>query len=141
MKILVATDGSKPSLKAVKQAIKLAQQGSGSNTVTLISVHDGTALRHAERFVGKQAVADYLRELSDKDLAEAHTLLEKSGLRHDLIIRTGHVAAEIVAAAEQGRFELLLVGSKGHSALEDFLLGSVARRVAETCKVPVLIVK
>ena len=141
MKIMVATDGSKNSLKAVKHAAKLAAQTTGASTVTLISVHDDTALRHAERFVGKRAVEDYLRDLSESELAPARKVLDKAGVRHDMVIRTGHVASEICAAAAQGKFDLLVVGSKGRSALEDLLIGSVARRVSELSTVPVLVVK
>jgi nucleotide-binding universal stress UspA family protein len=66
MKILVATDGSKPALHAVKHAAKLVQQLSAtSNSITLISVHDDAGLRHAKAFVGRDAVAVYLRELSE----------------------------------------------------------------------------
>jgi len=141
MKLLVATDGSKNSLRAVKYAINLAGRLNEASTVTLISVHDDVALNHARRFVGKRAVDEYLRELSDADLAEARKLLDKAGVKHDMIIRVGRVALEIAAAAEQGKFELLLLGSKGRSALKDLLLGSVARRIVETAKVPVLLVK
>lgn len=141
MRILVASDGSKSSLKAVREAIRLAGLAAGKSTITLMSVHDETAFFHAERFVGRPAVEDYLRELSDAELKPAHRLLERSGLHHDLVIRTGHVATEIVRTAEKGKYDLVLVGSKGRTGLEDLLLGSVARRVAETCKVPVTIVR
>ncbi|MEO8004503.1 MAG: universal stress protein, partial [Betaproteobacteria bacterium] len=61
MKILVATDGSKPALQAVRYASKLVRQlSSKSNSITLISVHDDAGLRHAKAFVGRDAVADYL---------------------------------------------------------------------------------
>ena len=141
MKLLVATDGSKNSLRAVKYAIQLLERMSQAGSITLISVHDDVALRHARRFVGKQAVDDYLRELSEQDLADSRKLLDKAGITHDMIIRTGHVASEITDAAERGKFELLVLGSKGRSALTDLLIGSVARRVAEMSKVPVLLVK
>ena len=111
------------------------------STVTLISVHDDTALRHAERFVGRKAVNDYLRDLSDQDLASSRKLLDKAGVRHDMVIRTGHIAAEIAAAASEGGFDLLVLGSKGRSSLKDLLIGSVAQRVSELSKVPVLLVK
>ena len=62
MKILVPTDGSKNALRAVKYAAKLAGELKSESTITLISVHDDTALRHAERFVGKKAVDEYLRD-------------------------------------------------------------------------------
>lgn len=141
MKLLVATDGSKNSLRAVKYAIQLLERMSQAGSITLISVHDDVALRHARRFVGKEAVADYLRELSEQDLADSRKALDKAGVSHDMIIRTGHVATEIVEAAERGKFDLLVMGSKGRSALKDLLIGSVAKRVAEISRVPVLLVR
>jgi nucleotide-binding universal stress UspA family protein len=141
MKILVATDGSKNALRAVKYAAKLVDALKASSVITLISVHDDVALRHAERFVGKKAVADYLRDLSETDLAESRKALDKAGVSHDMIIRTGNIGAEIAAAAQEGKFDLIILGSKGRSALKDLLMGSVAQRVMEMAKTPVLMVK
>lgn len=141
MKILLATDGSKNALRAVRHAARLAADLKSDSTVTLISVHDATALRHAQRFVGRKVVDDYLRDLSEADLADARKVLDKAGVRHDMIIRTGHVGAEIAAAATEGKFDLVVLGSKGRSALKDLLMGSVAQRVMELSKVPVLMVK
>lgn len=141
MKILVATDGSKNAVRAVKYVARLDQMLRERGTVTLISVHDDTALRHAQRFVGRKAVEDYLRDLSEKDMAEARKVLDKAGVRHDMIIRTGHIATEIAAAARDGKFDLLVLGSKGRSALKDLVMGSVATRVSTLSSVPVLLVK
>jgi nucleotide-binding universal stress UspA family protein len=141
MKILVASDGSKNALRAIRYAAKLDKMLKERGKITLISVHDGTGLRHAQRFVGKKAVDDYLRELSDADLAEGRAVLDKAGVNHDMIIRFGHVAAEIIAAARKGQFDLVVLGSKGRSALKDLMIGSVATRVSAGCPVPVLIIK
>jgi nucleotide-binding universal stress UspA family protein len=141
MKLLVATDGSKNALKAVRQAARLAAAFTDRTTITLISVHDDTALRHAERFVGKKTVDDYLRELSDHDLADSRKALDKAGVKHDMVIRVGHIAQEIASFADQGKFDMIVMGSKGRSALKDLLVGSVAQRVAELAKTPLLLVK
>lgn len=142
MKILVATDGSKPALHAVKHAAKLVQQLSAmSNSITLISVHDDAGLRHAKAFVGRDAVADYLRELSEKELQPARKLLDAAGIKHDMEVRTGHVAQEIVDCARSGKFDLIVLGAKGRGAIADLLLGSVAQRVLATAQVPVLLVR
>ena len=141
MKILVASDGSKNALRAVRFAAKLDKSLTERGTITLISVHDDTALRYAQRFVGKPAVDDYLRELSDKDLAAARTILDKAGTRHDMIIRVGHVANEIAAAGKEGHFDLIVLGSKGRSALKDLVIGSVAMRVSSVATTPVVLVK
>lgn len=142
MKILLATDGSKPALHAVKYAIKLLRQlASASNTITLINVHDDVGLSRAKSLMGRDAVADYLRELSVKELEPARKLLVAAGIKHDTEVRTGHVAQEIVAHAKARKFDLLVLGAKGRTGIADLLLGSVAQRVLATAEVPVLLVR
>ena len=142
MKILLAVDGSRSALNAAKYAVKLLQRMAGeTHHVTLVSVHDDTALRHATVFVGKAAVEDYLRELSEKDVKPARKLLDAAAIPHDMVLRTGHVAQEILACAHGGKFDLLVLGSKGRGAVADLLMGSVAQRVLATAKQPVLLVK
>jgi nucleotide-binding universal stress UspA family protein len=137
MKILVPTDGSACALRAVKYAAALRPQAS----ITLISVHDDTGLRHVKQFIPKDTVSDYLRELSDKDLKSARSALDKAGVPHDMVIKTGHVAEEIAKAAKAGKFDLIVMGAKGRSALSDLLVGSVAQRVLTLTTVPLTFIK
>ena len=142
MKILAATDGSKYALRAVKQsAALLANNKDKTNSITLISVHDDAGLRHAQSFVGKAAITDYLREQSDKDLKSAMKVLNDAGIKHDQMILVGKPAAEIVEAAQKGKYDLVVLGSKGRNAVSDLLLGSVAQRVMSLSKQSVLLVK
>ena len=142
MKILVAIDGSEPSLHAVKHTAELVHRlRAEPNAVTLISVHDDASLRHARSLVGREAIDDYLRELSEGELEPGHRLLDESGVKHDLVVRTGHVAQEIVAYATQGAFDLIVLGAKGRGAVSDLLIGSVAQRVLATATTPVLLVR
>ena len=142
MKILAATDGSKYALRAIKQAAALlANNKDKTNSITLISVHDDAGLRHAQSFVGKAAITDYLREQSDKDLKSAMKVLNDTGIKHDQMILVGKPAAEIVEAAQKGKYDLVVLGSKGRNAVSDLLLGSVAQRVMSLSKQSVLLVK
>ena len=141
MKILVATDGSKHALRAVKYAADLVGQLKPASSVTLISVHDDFGLRHAKAFVGSDEVADYLRELSDKELKPARKLLDLRGVKHDAEIRTGSVSQQIAECATKGRFDLIVMGAKGRGAFADLLVGSVAQRVLAIAKQPVVLVK
>ena len=142
MKILVAIDGSKFSMHAVKFAAKLVESLlPDSNVITLISVHDDIGLRHAKAFVGSDVVADYLRELSDKDLEPARKILDEAGVKHDMVVKTGQVAQEIIDCAKSGTFDLSVLGSKGRGAIADLLIGSVAQRVLTMAQTPVLLVK
>jgi nucleotide-binding universal stress UspA family protein len=58
-----------------------------------------------------------------------------------MIIKTGHVAEEIVKAAKDGKFDVIVMGAKGRSTLSDVLVGSVAQRVLAMTQLPVTFVK
>lgn len=141
MKILVAVDGSKSSLNAAKYAAKLASSLRTKNTITLVSVHDDVALKHAAQYIGKQQVNDFLREMSEKELKTAQKALDKAEVKHDMVIRVGHIAEEIIKLGTSGKFDLIIMGSKGRGGFADLLLGSVAQRVSSHAKQPVLLVK
>jgi nucleotide-binding universal stress UspA family protein len=141
MKILVTSDGSKASLAAVQHAAELAIALRTKDRITLLSVHDHLAFQHVKKFVNQGALEDYLRELSEKELAAARAVLEKSRVKFDIEIRQGHVADEIVKSAHEGKFDMIVMGTKGRSALKDLLLGSVAQRVVAMSKIPVVLVK
>jgi len=131
------TDGSASALRAAKYAAALSSQVS----VTLISVHVDTGLKHLKKFFPKNTVSEYLREQSDKDLKSARAALDKAGVTHDMIIKTGHVAEEIAKAAKAGKFDLIVMGAKGRSIVSDILIGSVGQRVRSLTKLPLTFIK
>ncbi|MDT3679472.1 MAG: universal stress protein [Burkholderiaceae bacterium] len=141
MKLLVAIDGSENSLRAARFAASLLEQLRDPGSITLISVHDDVALRNARRFVGKQVVDEYLRDLSEQDLVGARELLDGLDIAHDQILRIGAVATEIAQVADPDEFAMVVLGSKGRTGLRDLLIGSVARRVSEISRIPVLLVR
>ena len=140
MKILVAVDGSKSSLHAVKYAAKLSANMRSSDVITLITVHDDQGLRLAKRYVGKAEVEDYLREISEKELKLSLSVLIKAGIKHNTIIQTGHVAETIAKVANKG-FDMVVMGTKGRGGILDLMIGSVAQRALTTCKKPILFIK
>lgn len=104
-------------------------------------MHDDAGLNHIRKYVPKGAIADYLRELSDSELKSARAALDKLNVTHDMIIKTGHVAEEIVNAGKAGKFDLIVMGAKGRSGFGDLLIGSVAQKVISVTKLPVTLVK
>jgi nucleotide-binding universal stress UspA family protein len=141
MKILIAIDGSKNSLRALKYGIKLAAKLSEPTTFVLVNAHDDMALRGASQFVGKDAVKAYLDDLSNSELAEAVALATKAGVSFETRLVRGQVAQAIVKAADDRKCDLIVLGSKGRSALRDLLVGSVAQRVVALADVPVTLIK
>ena len=141
MKILVAIDGSKNSLRALKYAIKLAGRMSEASELLLVNAHDDIALRGASQFVGKEAVKSYLDDLSASELKDAIEAAQKSKLSFQTRMLRGQVAQSIAKAASDADCDLIVLGSKGRTALKDLLIGSVAQRVASLAAMPVTLVK
>jgi nucleotide-binding universal stress UspA family protein len=141
MKILLPIDGSKSSLNAAKYVAKLAKNSLSPVSVTLVSVHDDIGLSHVKQFVSKSVVDDYLREISEKELAPVQKILTTAGIKHNMAITRGHISEEIIALANKDKVDIIVMGAKGRSGLLDVLMGSVAQRVSSSAKQPVLLVK
>lgn len=146
-KILVATDGSETSRKAVDYAIGLAKLAQGSLVaVTVIdrSVFVGSPLIPASATPAHilEPVEDYLGEIAQKDLDGVEQLCLKAGVPSQLKILYGHPVEQIVKEAEKAEADLIVMGSHGRSALEAALLGSTTFGVIhKDTKIPVLVVR
>jgi nucleotide-binding universal stress UspA family protein len=141
MKILLPIDGSKSSLNAAKYVTKMAKNSRSPATVTLVSVHDDLGLGHVKQFVAKSVVDDYLREVSEKELKAAQRVLDTARVKHNIVIRRGHIAEEIIALANKDKVDVIVMGAKGRSGFLDMLMGSVAQRVCSSAKQPVMLIK
>ena len=141
MKILLPIDGSKTSLNAAKYVTQLAANMRSKCSVTLINVNDDFGLNHVKQFVSKSVVDDYLREISEKELKPAQKVLDAAGVKHNMVIKRGHVSKEILATATKEKFDMIVMGAKGRGGVLDLLIGSVAQRVVSSAKQPVLLVK
>jgi len=141
MKILLPVDGSKSSLNAAKYVGKLAKDLRSKCTVTLVSIHDDVGLGHVKQFVANNVIDDYLREVSEKELKSAQKALDLAGVSHNMAIKRGNIANEIIAMADKEKFNLIVMGSKGRSGILDAIMGSVAQKVSNAAKQPVLLVK
>jgi nucleotide-binding universal stress UspA family protein len=107
----------------------------------LVNAHDDVALRGAGQFVGKDVVKGYLDDLSRTELADAIQAAEKAKVRFETKMLRGQIAQSIAKAAADGGCDLIVLGSKGRSAIKDLLIGSVAQRVAALSEVPVTLVR
>ncbi|MFZ4056050.1 MAG: universal stress protein [Polynucleobacter sp.] len=141
MKILLPIDGSKSSLNAAKYVAKMAKNSRSPVAVTLVSVHDDAGLGHVKQFVAKSVVDDYLREVSEKELKAAQKVLDMASVKHNMAIKRGHIAEEIIALANKDKVDLIVMGAKGRSGFVDVLMGSIAQRISSSAKQPVLLVK
>jgi nucleotide-binding universal stress UspA family protein len=141
MKLLVAIDGSKNSLRALKYATKLAGRLAEPAELVLVNAHDDIALRGASQFVGKDAVKGYLDDIAREELKEAIAAADKAKVPYTVRMARGPVAQAIVKVGADESVDTIVLGSKGRTALKDLLIGSVAQRVIAIAGVPVVLVK
>ncbi len=134
MKILVAYDGSEQARRALGWAAQMVQD----STVTVISI--------APTLEASPRMTDAVDPSSDipehrRQLDEAVDILAEVGVRAETILTAGNPAEEIINAADDGDYDVILVGIRGKSAVRRFLIGSVADRVVRHATVPVLVVR
>ncbi len=142
MKILLAVDGSKHSLKAVKCLIQHADSYREKPVVELVNVHLPVP---RIRGMGAVVTASQVRRYYDREgraaLSKAKKLLDAAGIKYSAHILVGPVAETIVKEARLARYDLIMMGTRGMSAAANLLLGSCANRVVSISPIPVLLVK
>jgi nucleotide-binding universal stress UspA family protein len=146
-KILVPTDGSKTAKKAARYAVNLAKQLKASIIIlSVINIHELIAksvVPGAEAVI--YAIApfeDYLRMAAKRYAGEIKKLCDKSGVTATVSIKMGHPVEEIVKEGKRSKANLIIMGSRGRSALSATVLGSISYGVIHNDKsIPVLIVR
>jgi nucleotide-binding universal stress UspA family protein len=68
-------------------------------------------------------------------------VLEAAGLSVECVLAGGDPGAEIAAAAEREKCDLVAMSTHGHKGVQDLLRGSVANEVRHRTTVPVLMVR
>lgn len=141
MKILMAVDGSAYSLKAVDFLALHLKWFKDPVELHLLHVKLPIPPGHARAVSGKEAVQRYYREESEAALAPTQEAPRTHGIPFQSAFRVGGMGEEIRAYAEENAMDLIVMGSHGHGALKNLVLGSVAAKVLASTKLPVLIVR
>jgi nucleotide-binding universal stress UspA family protein len=140
MKILVAIDGSDPSLRALTYVLDCTAMFGAAPEITLINVHLPMPSPRARAWVGDEVIEKYYREEADASLATSVALLDSRHRSAKQLRVIGDPGHEVAKAANSG-FDLLVIGTKGRSGLSNLLIGSAATRALAESKIPVLLVQ
>jgi nucleotide-binding universal stress UspA family protein len=141
--ILIPTDGSPVSARAVKAGIALAKE-SGAKVTGYHAVEPVPVHIYGEGYVAdKQMVAEFERRSRDaakKRIAGLAREARKAGVAFDPIVETARTPYEgIVEAAKKRKCDLILMASHGYRGFSRVMLGSVTDKVIQLSKVPVLV--
>ncbi len=130
--ILIAYDGGEPAHRALETAVDLTQQfGASLSVVSVVPVHPG------------RAPVDPWddRPVHDRQLAEARDYLASRGVEAELIEPAGDPAEAIERVAEQGKFDTIVIGSRGLNAISRILQGSVSEHVSTHANATVVVAR
>ena len=152
-KILVPLDGSDHSLKALEIAVQIARKFDGK--ITLVHVYsvwvrpivmpEPTTLTPS--WVPVMAPAEFskvmeaARKAAASILADGEKRVKAEGVQVEKVLREGHTVQEILEAAKDGKFDLIVMGARGVSRIRGILLGSVSDGVIRNAPCPVLVTK
>ena len=134
MRVLVAYDGSAGARRALERAAVLARP---DDVVSVISVAEGVPLfGHAGALPSPEQV-----EACEKQLSEAGRVLSEQGIEPALVTRSGDPATAILEVAHEQRVDLVVLGTRGMSTVERWLVGSVSSKVLHHAHCSVLVAR
>jgi nucleotide-binding universal stress UspA family protein len=140
MKILLAVDGSAYTKKMLAYLATHDDLFSGNNDYTVLTVQLPLPPR-ARAAVGKEIVDSYYADEAEKVMAPVSKFLTRHGIIAKSVLKVGPAGETIAKMADAGKFDLLVMGSHGHGALGNLVMGSVATQVLAHSKVPLLLVR
>ena len=142
-KILVAIDGSDPSLHALEIAVNLAKQNNAELTML-------TVVPNLPPMAGSDDMIQYTPDFEEKIFDSYKKMVNQkareiqkshSGIKLVPLAMKGKPSKIIIDTASAREVDLIVVGNRGSSGIFSWMLGSVSRQVTEACTVPVLIAK
>lgn len=135
-KILVAYDGSKQSEKAYSLALDMASRYSAEMIVLSVASPPEPPVALETEAVLENAAGYY--EGRYKTMKEN---AESMGVAPRFEVRSGHPAEQIVSFADQEGIDAIVMGHRGESFIQRWLLGSVAKRVLSYASCTVIVVR
>jgi nucleotide-binding universal stress UspA family protein len=143
--ILIPTDGSSLSRKAIRSAVQLAREQKARVTALYVAppynprVGEDIAMVH---FDSPLAYADKARAEAHRHLRVAEKAAAAAGLSCDAVVAFNDFPfEEIIRTAARKRCDLICMASHGRRGISRLLLGSETGKVLAHSKIPVLVVR
>ena len=135
--IMLAADGSENSIRAAREAARLANC-SDDCTITIVFVAD---FDKAKESVLHAESKDSLELTRKKQLKPVEMVLREYDVPYNVQILHGEPAPALIDYAHSESFDLVVIGSRGLSSFQEMILGSVSHKVMKRLRCPVLLVK
>jgi len=135
-KVLIAYDGSPSAERAFRYGIELAKPFGADVTVLAVAQPP-----EPPEMVETSAWLDAAQQHYERDFAKLRAVAKSLGVDVNTRIVTGHAAEQIIREAAEQKADLIVMGHRGKSVFQRWLLGSVSKRVLSYATCAVLIVR
>lgn len=136
-RIVIGTEGSPDGRKAVEEGLELAVALGASVTFVCARAAPNVLLGQPFYQRGLDAELTQARAVVTEAVARAEAL----GVTADYEILDGPPADAILSVADTRGADLIVVGTRGHGAVQSALFGSVSKAIVGRATRPVLVVK
>jgi len=140
MKILLPVDGSEYTKRMLAYVAAHNELFGPGHDYTVFTAVPAVPM-HAARFVDRGTLDAYYREQAEGVLRGVQAFADQQGWKVQPMHAVGEPAPEIAALAKSGKFDLVVMGTRGQGALGTMILGSVANGVLARCDTPVLLIR
>ena len=140
MKVLLAVDGSAYTQKMLAYLTSHQEMLGTGHEYSIITVQPLLPPR-ARAALGKDVVEQYYDEESTKILQPVQEFLKTHGVQAQTISKVGPIADTIIKEAQEGKFDMIAMGTHGHGTLGRLVMGSVSSQVLAGCTIPVLLIR
>ena len=133
--ILVAVDGSDNSLRAMKDAIKIA---SAESQIEILHV---SSTGHIASEILKAGTLDEYNEQNRQKLVREEAAVKASGITYKVTIEYGDAGKTIAKYAKDNDVDLVVIGCRGLNPIQEMVFGSVSTYVMNHINCSCLLVK
>ncbi len=139
-KILVPLDGSKVAEGVLPHARALAYSEGAELILLTVGANPVMDYAFSDPGIAQRAI-DEQEQRSKKYISEIESQLKAGGFRTCTLLRVGAVVDVILGVAEEMQVDIIAMSTHGRTGPARWLLGSVAERVVQNSKVPVLLIR
>jgi nucleotide-binding universal stress UspA family protein len=140
--ILIATDGSERSNRAVADGVALGAALPAQVTVltVMVPLHTGDPKPVADIPGSAEFVREYLHSQANEILAAAENIAAERGMTCETVcVNHDHPYRAIIETAEAKGCDLIVMASHGRSGIVALILGSETTKVLTHSRIPVLV--
>lgn len=139
--LLVPSDGSPNSIRAVSHAVGMVKERVSPTEIELLHVLDPLTFTSLGLTLKDDGWQRARPAEVDRVLADAEKIVREADVPYRVCWRVGNPVDEIAAEAKEKPIDGIVLGTRGRGAIANLLLGSVTSRVACLVNVPVTLVK